>query len=51
MGIDSDYFGKGVGSKMMEFAIDYAFNWLGCIRIALGVFSDNKRAIALYSKF
>ncbi|PHM37248.1 hypothetical protein Xmau_03942 [Xenorhabdus mauleonii] len=51
IGIDENYFGKGVGSKLVGFVIDYAFNWLGSIRIELDVFSDNERAIALYKKF
>ncbi|MDX8000134.1 GNAT family N-acetyltransferase [Xenorhabdus sp. Reich] len=51
IGVDSFHSGKGVGSKLMEFSIDYAFNWLGCIRIELEVFSDNEKAIALYKKF
>ncbi|MBC8943894.1 GNAT family N-acetyltransferase [Xenorhabdus indica] len=51
IGIDAGYSGKGIGSKMMEFAIDYAFNWLACIRIELEVFTDNEKAIALYTKF
>ncbi|MDX7989341.1 GNAT family N-acetyltransferase [Xenorhabdus sp. 12] len=51
IGIDENHFGKGVGSKLLEFVIDYAFNWLGTIRIELDVFVDNDRAIALYKKF
>ncbi|MBC8950197.1 MULTISPECIES: GNAT family N-acetyltransferase [Xenorhabdus] len=51
IGVDAAYFGKGVGSKLMAFTIDYAFNWLGCIRIELEVFTDNEKAIALYKKF
>ncbi|OTA16740.1 hypothetical protein Xbed_03441 [Xenorhabdus beddingii] len=51
IGVDAAYSGKGVGSKMMEFVIDYAFNWLGCVRIELEVFADNEKAIALYTKF
>ncbi|WP_324606447.1 GNAT family N-acetyltransferase [Xenorhabdus nematophila] len=50
IGVDEAYFGKGVGSKMMAFVIDYVFNWLGCIRIELEVFSDNEKAIGLYKK-
>ncbi|MDE9517558.1 GNAT family N-acetyltransferase [Xenorhabdus bovienii] len=49
--VDADYSGKGIGSKMMEFAIDYAFNWLAAVRIELEVFTDNEKAIALYTKF
>ncbi|CDL85360.1 GNAT family N-acetyltransferase [Xenorhabdus szentirmaii] len=49
--VDVDYSGQGVGSKMLAFVIDYAFNWLGCIRIELEVFFDNEKAINLYKKF
>ncbi|PHM36600.1 GNAT family N-acetyltransferase [Xenorhabdus innexi] len=49
--IDPEYSGKGIGSEMIAFAIDYAYNWLGCIRIDLEVFTDNEKAIALYTKF
>ncbi|KMJ44703.1 GNAT family N-acetyltransferase [Xenorhabdus khoisanae] len=51
IGVDAAYAGKGIGSKLMAFVIDYAFNWLGCIRIELEVFVDNEKAIALYTKF
>ncbi|MDR0218264.1 MAG: GNAT family N-acetyltransferase [Enterobacteriaceae bacterium] len=48
--VDTDYSGKGIGTQLMEFAIDYAFNWIACSRIQLEVFTDNEKAIALYTK-
>ncbi len=51
IGVDAAYSGQGVGSKMMAFVIDYAFNWLAAVRIELEVFTDNEKAIALYTKF
>ncbi|MDX8000135.1 GNAT family N-acetyltransferase [Xenorhabdus sp. Reich] len=51
IGVDAAYSGQGIGARMMEFAIDYSFNWLGCIRIELEVFADNEKAINLYKKF
>lgn len=46
-----DYWGKGVGSKLMESIIDFAKNTAGCEIIALQVRSDNERAINLYKKY
>jgi L-phenylalanine/L-methionine N-acetyltransferase len=43
--------GRGVGSALMQALIDYADNWLGIVRIELGVYADNLRAQALYRKF
>jgi len=43
--------GRGVGSALMAALTDYADNWLGVLRIELGVYADNDRAQALYRKF
>ncbi|MCW8305405.1 GNAT family N-acetyltransferase [Acidiphilium sp. PA] len=43
--------GKGAGTALMSALIDLADNWLGLVRIELNVFTDNRRAIALYEKF
>jgi len=43
--------GRGVGSALMAALTDYADNWLGVLRIELGVYADNHRAQALYRKF
>jgi putative acetyltransferase len=43
--------GRGVGSALMAALCDYADNWLGALRIELGVYADNHRAQALYRKF
>ena len=37
--------------ELMRRLLDWADNWAGLLRIELGVFSDNARAIALYRKF
>lgn len=42
---------KGIGSRLLEVAIDLAENWLNLLRIELTVFVDNEKAIALYKKF
>ncbi len=46
-----DYWGKGIGSKLMESIIDFAKNVAGCEIIHLQVRSDNERAIGLYKKY
>lgn len=44
------YWGKGVGSGLMEEAIKVAKD-LGCKRLMLGTIEGNERAIRLYQKF
>ena len=43
--------GKGVGSALMQAAIDLADKWLQYTRVELTVFTDNAHAIDLYKKF
>ena len=40
----------GVGSALLQAAIELAENWMGMTRLQLEVFTDNARAIALYTK-
>jgi len=51
MGVRDDWQGKGVGTALMEAALDLADRWLGLRRLALHVHADNARAIALYRRF
>jgi len=51
MGVRDAWQGKGVGTALMEAALDLADNWLGLRRMELRVYADNARAIALYRKF
>jgi putative acetyltransferase len=51
MMVHTDYQGMGVGSALMEAAIDLAENWLGLTRLQLEVYTDNARAIGLYEKY
>lgn len=51
MAVHYDYQGQGIGSALLATLIDLADNWLHIRRISLGVFTDNKSAIALYKKF
>jgi putative acetyltransferase len=45
------YIGIGVGSKLLEAALDLTDNWLNVTRVELEVYIDNKSAISLYKKF
>jgi putative acetyltransferase len=42
---------QGVGSGLLDAAIDLADNWLGLRRLELHVYPDNAVAINLYQKF
>jgi putative acetyltransferase len=51
MNVRDDWQGKGVGTALMQAAIDLADKWLNLSRIELTVYTDNEAAIALYHKF
>lgn len=51
MAVRDDWQGKGVGSALMQAAIDLADKWLNLSRLELEVFTDNEPAIRLYKKF
>lgn len=51
MAVRDDWQGKGIGTALMEAALDLADNWLGLTRIELTVYTDNAAGIALYEKF
>jgi putative acetyltransferase len=51
MMVHADFQGRGVGSALMEAAVDLAENWLNISRIELKCYSDNTAALALYRKF
>jgi putative acetyltransferase len=51
MAVRDDWQGKGVGTALMEAALDLADNWLNLTRIELSVYTDNAAGIALYKKF
>ncbi|MBI5303347.1 MAG: GNAT family N-acetyltransferase [Chloroflexi bacterium] len=50
MAVRDDWQGKGVGTALMNAAIDFAFKWLNLVRLDLTVFTDNEPAIRLYKK-
>ncbi len=51
MAVHDDWQGKGVGSALLQAAIDLADNWLNLTRLEIEVFIDNEPAIRLYKKF
>ncbi|MGD8967214.1 MAG: GNAT family N-acetyltransferase [Anaerolineae bacterium] len=51
MAVRDDWQGKGIGTALMEAALDLADKWLNLTRLELTVFRDNAAAIKLYQKF
>src|SRR3712207_8406101 len=51
MAVRDDWQGKGIGSALMEAALDLADNWLSLTRVELTVYVDNAAGLALYKKF
>ena len=51
MSVDQEYRGRGIGSLLMEYAIDWAKESDIVKRIELYVFKTNSRAIHLYQKY
>ncbi len=51
MGVRDDWQGQGIGTALMQAAVDLADNWLNLTRLELDVFTDNGPAIRLYKKF
>jgi len=49
--VREDWHGKGVGTALMQAAIDLADNWVNLSRLELEVYTDNEPAIKLYQKF
>ena len=51
MVVHDDFQDKGVGTRLLQAALDLADNWLNLKRVELQVFTDNDRAVHLYEKF
>jgi putative acetyltransferase len=51
MAVRDDWQGKGIGTALLEAAIDMADNWLNLLRLELDVFVDNEPALRLYKNF
>jgi putative acetyltransferase len=49
--VHRDFQNQGVGTAMTRAVLDLADNWLMLLRVELGVYADNERAIHLYRKF
>src|SRR5215211_1286167 len=50
MAVRDDWQGRGVGTALMEAALDLADNWLNLLRLELTVYADNTAGIELYEK-
>jgi putative acetyltransferase len=51
MMVHPDFQNQGVGSALMEAAVELAEKWLNLSRLDLQVYTDNPAAIHLYQKF
>jgi putative acetyltransferase len=51
MAVHPDFWGQGIGSRLMEAALDLADNWLDLKRVELDVNTDNPGGFQLYEKF
>ncbi len=51
MAVRDDWQGKGVGTALLQAAIDLADNWLNLRRLEIEVYTDNEPALRLYKKF
>ena len=51
MAVRDDWQGKGVGTALMQAALDLADRWLNLTRVELTVDVDNAAGIALYERF
>ena len=48
--VHPDFWGQGIGTRLMEAVLDLADNWLNLSRIELDVNTDNAAAIRVYEK-
>jgi putative acetyltransferase len=51
MAVRDDWQGRGVGTALVQAALNLADDWLAVSRVELDVFIDNEPAIRLYRKF
>ncbi len=50
MAVHDDWQGRGIGTRLLEAALDLADNWLQVRRLELEVCADNGPAVALYER-
>ncbi|KAE9403818.1 acyl-CoA N-acyltransferase [Gymnopus androsaceus JB14] len=50
LGIVPEFWGRGYGTEVVRFIVDYAFEQLGLHRVTLNVFRNNPAAIRVYQK-
>ncbi|KAK7056749.1 hypothetical protein VNI00_002466 [Paramarasmius palmivorus] len=50
LGLTPEFWGKGFGTEVTKFMVDYAFISMGVHRLALDVFSPNEAAVQVYKK-
>ncbi len=50
MSVRDDFQGQGVGTALMQAALDVADNWLNLQRLELEVYTDNEPAVRLYTR-
>jgi putative acetyltransferase len=51
MAVHDAWQGRGIGSALMQAAVDLADRWINLRRLELTVYTDNAPAIALYRKY
>jgi putative acetyltransferase len=51
MAVRDDWHGRGVGTALMQAAVELADKWLNLERLELEVYTDNEAAVRLYKKF
>lgn len=51
MAVRDDWQGQGVGTALMQAAVDLADRWLNLHRLELDVYTDNEAGIRLYKRF
>jgi len=51
IGLVRNFWGRGYGTEITRFMVDYGFQHLNLHRITLGVFQGNGRAIGVYQKW
>jgi L-phenylalanine/L-methionine N-acetyltransferase len=51
MSVRDEFQGKGVGTALLQAAVDLADKWLNLLRLELEVYSDQEPAVRLYKRF